>query len=271
MYFKKRVIKIIIPMISWFLIIALFRVFVFGNLNIPTETPQAFFNFIMSNGILDYYWYLFLIIGIYITIPILSPLAEKNNKQLLKYTILTLFIVNAVIPNTLSIAGFKINQDLFVKLGTYMIFPLIGFYLSRYNIEKKWRIVLYGLGAASVIYQIIITVVLSYISNNSVLVALGYTQFATILYSSAIFCFVRNTRMKRICGSKIEKGLSALASCSFGIYLLHSIIMESEKSILPINRQSFIWRFICPFLTYGICVAVVLLLKKIPLLKRIVP
>ena len=271
-YFRKRVIKIIIPMVAWFIIVGCIRFFVFKNLNIPTDSITSFINFIMRSGVLDYYWYLFLIIAVYFTIPILSPLSENKNRALLKYAIVVIFVCNAFMPNIMALVGVEWNQDLLVKVGTYMIFPLIGFYISKYNITKRRnRILLYSLGLMAIIYQFISTVVLSYVANKSVLTTLGYVQFPTILYSSAIFCFVRNINMKEDVNCRAKKFLSTLAGCSFGVYLIHYIVMKWEAQAFSIRGESFAWRFICPFLTYTISVAIVLVIKKIPIVRKIVP
>ena len=272
-FFKKRFVKILIPMVAWFLIVGFFRVVVFRDLTLPEFTLPSIMRFIMTGKVLDFYWFLFLIIGIYFTIPILTPLSEEKHKSLLKYAIIALFIFNMLLPGIANVMNLTYNSDLYVKISSYMIYPLIGYYLSTYNIQKKRnRAILYNSGLLAILYQYIITSVLSYGANRSVLTALGYTEFPTAIYATAIFCFIRNARLDF--SGKIQNLLAKMASCSFGIYLIHYLVMRLEGVVfgpVGINSKTWVWRFLFPFLTYAICVGIVLLLKKIPFLRRIVP
>ena len=50
---------------------------------------------------------------------------------------------------------------------------------------------------------------------------------------------------------------------------MHTLIMVALGKVLP--TDGWLWRLAVPFLVYGLGVAATLILKKIPLLKRIVP
>ena len=181
-----------------------------------------------------------------------------------------------VLPNIASLLNINYNQNLPLEIGAYMIYPLIGYYISKYNISsQKKRIILYCLGGCAIIYQFISTALLSYNADTSVLTTLGYTEFATALYASAIFCFVRNMKHKVLSDPRLQSVLKTLSGCSFGIYLSHYLAMYFERKVIlepiHISNISAISRFLCPFLTYALCVGLVLILKKIPVLRRIVP
>lgn len=60
------------------------------------------------------------------------------------------------------------------------------------------------------------------------------------------------------------------ASCSFGIYLIHITVMEFEQNILRFP-QGVWWRSIGIVFTYIIALLAVSVMKKIPIVKYIVP
>lgn len=272
-FFKKRLTKILIPMLAWFMIMTIVRQFILKDISVPTESPISFMNFFLSQGALDYYWYLFLIIGVYLVIPILSPLAENKHKHLLVYSIVAIFIISMVLPNLSELFGFYYNGFL-LHTSAWLIYPLIGYYISTYNLKPRTRAILYSSAVISLAYQFITTTLLSYNSGEAVLITQGYTQFTTAIYSSAVFCFIRNIKIKIFNNPRPQFLLRLLASCSFGVYLCHYLILRAEGFFLRkigISDVSWVYRFICPFLTYALCVLLVLVLKKIPFLRRIVP
>ena len=69
----------------------------------------------------------------------------------------------------------------------------------------------------------------------------------------------------------MTKLISKMSSCSFGIYLIHKIVMTYEIKVLAINTRSWEWRTIGAICTYIICLGIVYVIKKIPILKKIVP
>ena len=67
-----------------------------------------------------------------------------------------------------------------------------------------------------------------------------------------------------------EKGikwLTILSSCSLGIYLIHKLAMSYELYFLQIKVDNVYWRFLGPFLTYFLCLSIVLVIKRIPYLR----
>ena len=69
---------------------------------------------------------------------------------------------------------------------------------------------------------------------------------------------------------RLTKVISKISSCSFGIYLTHKIVMYYEQDLLNINIYSWQWRTIGAICTYLISLGIILILKKIPIIKRIV-
>lgn len=87
-FFKRRFIRVIIPFVVWTIVYA----FVWGE---PIENFQnLLLNFNYSAGHL---WFVYMLIGIYLLIPLLSPWAEKvSKKELLLYLAICFF--TSIIP-----------------------------------------------------------------------------------------------------------------------------------------------------------------------------
>lgn len=267
-FFKKRLTKIIIPLVFWSVFMLFWGVYYSHEIKMPS-TPIEFFNSFMGSKFCSIYYFMFTILGIYITLPPLSPLSEKQNRGLLRYAIIAFFILNTLIPDILSFFKIWTSSSLRLQLVGWVIYPLIGYYLNTATISKKWRAILYLLGVASIAYHFLVTYLMSTSAGALKIPASEYTQFHVILTTSALFVFVKNLKLKL--SDKAQKILHTLAGCSFGIYLMHIPIMQLEGKLFGLTSKTIIWRFLFPFLTYTICVGIVLLLKKIPFLRRIVP
>lgn len=84
--------------------------------------------------------------------------------------------------------------------------------------------------------------------------------------------FIKNIRFNYIItNDKIKKIISDIAECSFGIYLIHMIVKYYEILIFNINIYSWQWRTLGIITTYLISLAIVYVLKKIPIVRKIVP
>ena len=76
-FFFTRVLKVGIPFIFWALIMIFWKSAT-GNLKIEKWSIKNILNIIFLNGEEFTYYLMFIIIGIYLTLPILSILSEKN-------------------------------------------------------------------------------------------------------------------------------------------------------------------------------------------------
>ena len=77
-YFKKRFAKVLIPSIAWMIIMFCWHVFIRKDLAITDWSPASILNIFTASRENSVYYYLFVILGLYLTIPLFAPLAEKT-------------------------------------------------------------------------------------------------------------------------------------------------------------------------------------------------
>ena len=97
----------------------------------------------------------------------------------------------------------------------------------------------------------------------------GYAMFHAVFLSVAIFVWIKQVRWERWLPEKLICALPKISSCSFGIYLIHRIVMYYEGAILNMNTSGHVWRIIFIPITYLVSLPVVFFLKKIPGLGKI--
>lgn len=130
-----------------------------------------------------------------------------------------------------------------------------------------------GGGTIGLIYRYSVTYLLSKSSGFVVKTIWGYSSWYCIIMSIFIFIIIKESKIVgKICDKyKIINILQIVSSCSFGIYLLHQIVKYYFVTLLNINTASIIFRTIGSVIIYFLCLSIVYIMKKIPLLKRIVP
>lgn len=244
-----------------------------GWINIQSiNTPIKFINAFFANKEEATYYFMFIILGLYLTMPLLSLLAKKEYTKQLWFVVLLYFIFNAFLPNILGLFKIQLNTNLTVQLGGYVIFIILGYLLSTQNINKKYRILIYIGAVIGLIYRFVTTFYLSKQAGSVVKTTWGYTSWHAILLTAAVFLIIKNLNFEKIItNSKVRNFITKMSGCSFGIYLIHKIVMYYEQKILSIDVYSWQWRTIGIFSTYIICLVIVSIIKKLPLLKKTVP
>ena len=203
--------------------------------------------------------------------PLLSLLTKKEYRKTLWLTVTLYFIFNSLIPNILVLFQINYNPDLSIQIGRYVIFVILGYLLSTQEINKKKRALLYLGAFIGIIFRYTSTYILSKQIGSVVKITWGYTSWHSILLACAVFVFVKNIHCDNSYKHNASIILMNLSNCSFGIYLIHRIIIYYEIHILQINTASWQWRTIGVITTYLICVMIVMVMKKIPILSKIVP
>ena len=275
-FFLKRFLKVLIPAIFWIIAMFVYRVFIVKNMTVTDWSPLNLLNLVLNNKIETIYYFIFVILGVYLTLPVLSHLAKPRYHKTLWYAVGAFFIFNALLPNLLLLIGVEANSSLALLIGNYMFYAILGYLLSVTKLSKKQRIALYVAGALSVVYHYLTRYLLSANAGNIVTITSGYFQFHTIIFSAAVFVLVKQLASKINFSERVKKTLQILAGCSFGIYLVHRFIIIAtyqapKLGLEKIDIESISWRLLWPFITYFISLAIVLIMKKLPVLRKFVP
>jgi surface polysaccharide O-acyltransferase-like enzyme len=77
--------------------------------------------------------------------------------------------------------------------------------------------------------------------------------------------------LEKYCNEKMSNILAKISSCSFGVYLIHLIVKYYYVSIFNINIYSWQFRTFGIFIVYFTSLLIVLALKKVPLIKKLLP
>ena len=268
-YFKKRFLKTGLPFITWTLI----------NLVIKVALGQMEFRPSLS-GMIDLftnttaeqvYWFFIPLFMMYLCIPVLSLL--KDYKQILAYMTAMAFLAYSVYPVCCTFLGISFNGNIqFPVAGGYLLYVILGYLLSTTDMSKKTRMFLCILGATGAGIRYISTVAWSTNSSGLNHAFWGYLSFPTVFLAVGVFVAVKYGPWKKLEQNPgIRRAVTTLASTGQGVYVTHMLVLQTFQNLTKLGTESGWWRFVMPFVIYVISVMSVLILKKIPVFRAIVP
>ena len=270
-FFKKRILKTVIPFFIWSMIIIVWKYYT-NRLVINDFSVRSILNIIFNNKQETVYWFFWALFAVYISMPVLSLLTEPKHRKTLWYLAVVSAIFNSI-PLISKITKINWNGAFNFPIACgYIGYVVLGYLISTQDISKRKRYIIYFLGIISLLIRYFATYFLSKRDGVINKLLFGYLYFTALFLALAVFVFIKNINLNKIFRTeKTAKIISRISSCSFGIYLIHQIVMTYEIKFLSINTRSWEWRTIGAICTYIICLGIVYVIKKIPILKRIVP
>jgi len=267
-FFKKRVVKIIIPWLFWSIVVYIYK-----------NRSFEFISFIQSFlncKIESIYWFFPLILYLYCLIPIFSILVQKKEtKNILIGIVIFIFIFQSLLVPLSTIFKFSYpTVFLFFNSQTpYIIFLILGYLLHTTEISKKYRIIIYLLAIGSLLLRYTYTYFMS--TSNGVLNRdlFSYTGFYSVFLATAVFLLFKKLPLNKIF-LKLHispKLITKISSYSFGVYLIHMLLKTILTNKFGLNIYSIWYRTLGAIGLYLLCILIVWGIKKIPVVKHIVP
>lgn len=230
----------------------------------------------LFSGAYYHFWFIYLIVGLYLLTPILRVIVAYNNPKIIWYFVILWFINVAVFPLIEFVTGYSLHDSLFVLSG-FVGYFVLGTYLQRIQLRSSF---LYGLFFLSLIFTIASTwiVTFHYPSEGQTYFFFEYLSLNVIIESTILFIILSrlNVNWKRGLSSIVYPVIGVIGKNTLPIYLLHIIVMETlqrgylgfKLSITTINP--FIGIPLIALITLLATLVLVLIMKKIPLLKRVI-
>lgn len=229
-FLKRRMGKIIIPLIFWsFAYMAWVNR---ADINITAGTIRTYVLNFYEGNVHIHLWYMYMIVGLYLITPILKVWIKHARVDSIKYLVIVWFIVNGIINFIQKFTGLQTGFifDFFHwSIGYYVLSILI----NRLEITDSRKKRVYILGALGYI----VTVVGTYIFtkyNGGQYVPHFYSFYApnVIFMTIGVYVLGRDINWNSIIKKEsfLYKMILELSSTSFGIYLVHLLILDILSS-----------------------------------------
>lgn len=271
-YFKKRVTKTVIPYLFWSLFGLGLQIYYLETID-PAEVDWIYIANGLSDGsLVAGYWFFPTLFGVYLSIPLFAAVSEDMRKRVFTYVSVTAFIVCILKSFLEDIFESPVLVPLSITVGSgYLFFIVTGYLISHYEIPGRLRKVIYGLGIAGLMMDIVGTYLWSMEAGSVDRTFKGYTNVPSVLYATAAFVFFRQNGNRILEIPWIRKIVGFLGGYTFSIYLLHRFIIWVVTDWFSMDIFRLRYRLLMPFPVIAIAVAVTALIRKIPILKRLLP
>jgi len=211
-----------------------------------------------------HFWFLPMIIGIYLLIPIIKTLISKS---ILKYFLILWFVFMVF-----DFFQPYINSDFFLSrishsmVTGYSGYFLLGYWLSTYS-NLKYNKYYYTMGVISFMVTLIGTYIISNYYNKASTILFDYLSPNVAIMSIAVFIFFHSIKHSYKFSENQKKIILSFSNNSFGIFLIH--IFVYFKIVVPLIRvltftNSLIFVPLTAVLTYFISYLLILCVRKIP-------
>ena len=270
-FFKKRFLKVVIPLIVWTFLYILFRKYIqHQDINIFIQ---------LFKGILSpryfHLWFLYVIVGIYLILPLLKILINNSTTKMQIYFLLLWLYSFSIIPSIGEFTGQNIPNYL-PMMSSFIGFLVLGFLLEKIKISKKFFYISILLAIASTAIAILGTYYLTEKANKFIPFFYHYSNIIIIIQASAYFIMMRYIAEEYISNMpKLKSIIFTISFTSLGIYLIHPMILfllREKMGIYALNGGNPTYTILLTlFLTYILSFFTIYLIQKIPILKQIVP
>ena len=274
-YLKNRFWRVLVPFLFWALVYCLVYI---ANIWNTTDWKNLFDN--LTDTLKDivffraefkrqafHLWYVYMILGLYLVVPIIRKWIKNATEKEIIY-FLILWVITLFIGSNSS-KFFYPNIQLTFFSG-YLGYFVLGYYLSMKNFELS-PFLNKTLGIICLFLIIATSVGTYFLSKQKG--ALDETLFEylspnIVLLSATVFLWFKTVKISK---TPLNKWISLGAQYSFGIYLVHRMIMNT------LSYWGLDWTFIHPtvgvplttVVSFIVSLGIIYFLQKIPGGKRI--
>jgi len=270
-FFKKRFLKVVIPLVVWTIIYVLF------NKYILNQDINVFKQIIAGLMFKQYYhlWFLYTIIGLYLFVPFLKIIIHNSPKEMHVYFVVLWLLAVTIIPFINKFSGYSKIPNYMPMMAGYVGYFVLGYLLSKLQVSKKHVYLSVALASLSTMITINGTDYLTHQQNKFDDWFYGYMSVSTFTQAVSYFILLKYLGESSCWKNrKLQTTTIILSSASLGIYLIHPIMLEilMRVGLDVLNGDStLIMVPLVATLAFFMSFLTVYLMQKIPILKKIVP
>ncbi len=262
-FFKKRLNRILLPWISWSLILSAIQIYQSNNYSVSFYVSEF-------KKSMQAFWFLPLLVCLYLLTPFLRNLLQNSSKKEVLLMLVAWFLAFSFFPYSLNSQAFPYAADNGLVRQT---FGFIGFYIFGYYLFliSKEKIDKY-LYLTALVILIISTIILAHLVEvkNINLQIIHYFSpvivLATMSLAIFLFSFLKRIRLP----NKTRNIITQISSMSLGIYLLHDVVLSKIiKGYVFVSPNNFYAGFINALFILLISVVILIVIGRIPIIKRL--
>lgn len=274
-FFKKKFFKILVPLVLWSIIYLFFSTY---YLHDSVGNYQTIIKNLLGGGVYFHLGFFYYLIALYLTVPFLAPLLDGHEKQI-KYFLIIWFVFTSIASLLMPLLNINLGFATELFTGFLGIFILgYALHLNIFSFLDKikiaWLIILSFIIIALTLSG---TYWLSLKSGTLDETFFTYISPNIVILSLIYFLMIKKIDWKILLEkfSHLKIFVKNLSEASFGIYLIHPMTMAVLYQYFGAPQKMHLNPIILiPFLVLIVLIvswAIIALIKKLPVLKILVP
>ena len=272
---KKNIFRLVIAFVVWTVFYAIFDYVQYRSSMADTVEAILRGHYHM--------WFLIMIVCLYLLTPMLRKITAR--RDYMEYFLIVGILLTCCIPGIVDfLKGLTLitdNRTITALYGGmshitdniargfsmgFVVYFVLGYYLSTINISKKNRILIYILGLLGAVFSIVYT---STVVTRSGVKWAMFDELSpgVMAWSAAVFLFARYR-----CKRPVGKVVGELSKLSFGVYLIHAAVLEVlvyKVGICSGGEYINTWKIlVLSVMIFGISTVISWIISKIPILKK---
>ena len=268
-FFRKRFMRVVIPFVIWLFMYAVLPGLwgEFSNEEVKNNLSHIFINFIPRASHL---WFIYMLLGIYLIMPVLSPWLERVSRRE-EEVFLGIWLFTTLFWHAHEILGDVFGEcwwnpyPLFYYVSGYVGYVVMAHYIRKYLDWSVKKTLCIALPCFLVGYLYCIG---SFYTRSFTVEAVRQlelswqtTSIAPVLMSFGAFMLIRKMNYA---GAKVYSMVRDVSAMSYGMYLMHMLLLPYVFGLCNPIMPPPIAIFATAIITYVICYIIT---KMISLLK----
>ncbi len=272
--------RILIPLVFWGYCFSLIKQW-FSTRSFQTAMLKKAWMDVLKGKSWTHLWYLYMLIGLYLLLPVLRSLVRALKESEKLYLVSVLLFLGSVLPTLDHILKLKISLQQ-PKPLCYVTMFLMGYFLTDYAAEltekgqsflkDRFSRCIFTAGSLSLTVLTVYSFMVSAEKKKAYLKLARYSDLFIILTAACLFYLICVCRVS-VRRPMVRKWIYSLGECSFGIYLLHPVVLNfvyKELSLHPgvLHPCISLILFWLPLVTG--CHVMVWAMRHIPVVRKLV-
>jgi len=274
-FYKKRFVRVLIPFVIWSLLYAILP-YTWNEISLSVMKSNLIHLLYNFNNASGHLWFVYMLIGLYLFMPVLSPWLKEVPRKLEKWFLIVWFLttfshyIKLFVPDIL-------GECYWNEFGTFWYFSgFIGYLvLAHYvRIYIDWSLkksLIVGLTLFLIGYAFTSTVYYHQVQVATELQQLElswrFNSFNVVLMTIGLFLIIKKINFQSPTLYKLVQDISKL---SYGMYLAHIFILNFAYRIFGGYFSTPITIFLIGTVTYVVSYIVIKALSFLPKSKYIV-
>ncbi|WP_295732106.1 acyltransferase [uncultured Limosilactobacillus sp.] len=262
----KRVKRVVIPFLFWSVLYYLYDMKWTAFPGPIYHAHPGIRDFIMSfcnNNINNIFWFFYVIIVIYIALPIVSLASEKHKNYLFGISVMS-FLTKDFASWFGNLMGIKIHNEYFqFSLLEFIGYSILGYLIQENYFSKKQENCLMTVG--------FITLFMSIFNDLTVGKFVLVASIGPMLYSVALFIFIKRLCENRNNNEKANRIFMMASSSSLGMYILHVLFYKVFITVFDLKMTSLVYIFVMPVVVYLIGTPLIYFVRKVKIIRDVLP